>query len=210
MAFSTEVLTGNPLEPYHHPRATVFFLFPYHGERTPRRFRRVYCHWQGFIWGLHQFYNIDKINPCGTTNYTPIRISCRDSYPTEKCTWLSRLPKKVNNGKRATRMKSAEGSYFRLIFLRQLSWDMLTPKCTNVIKHCTCTVKWASFGRYHQHHPAVGLVIHLKFVGQLKKKCGRKVVGAMTLYSRLVVDLPLLKNMSSSVGMMTFPTYGKS
>ena len=24
MAFSTEVLTGNPLEPYHHPRATFF------------------------------------------------------------------------------------------------------------------------------------------------------------------------------------------
>ena len=103
----------------------------------------------GFI---KHFSNIDKTNPCGTTNYTPIRISCqcRDSYPTEKCTWLSRLPKKVNNGKRATRMKSAEGSYFRLIFLRQLSWDMLTPKCTNVIKHCTCAVKWASLGRYHQ------------------------------------------------------------
>ena len=25
----------------------------------------------------------------------------------------------------------------------------------------------------------------------------------------LVVDLPLLKNMSSSIGMMTFPRYGK-
>ena len=55
----------------------------------------------------------------------------------------SRLAKKVKNGKRPTRMKSAEGSLFRQIS-QKMTWNIVTQRCTKIIKHRACAVKWAS------------------------------------------------------------------
>jgi hypothetical protein len=57
----------------------------------------------------------------------------------------SRLAKKVKKGKRPKRMKSADGSLFRLIFLEiRLGTYILMRRCTKVIKHCACAMKCAS------------------------------------------------------------------
>ena len=61
----------------------------------------------------------------------------------EKLTILL-LAKQVKNGKRRTRMKSAEGSLFGQIFAKKMTWNTVTQRCTKVINHCPCAVRWAS------------------------------------------------------------------
>ena len=156
MGFSTEVLTGNPLEPYHHPRATVFsHTMGRERQDDAERYLaigRASCRVYISSTILIKATPVEQLTLLLLGCHVNVEIhTYREVHMAVAMTYEhSRLAKKVNTGKRATRMKSAEGSYFRLIFLRQLSWDMLRPKCTNVIKHCTCAVKWASLGRYHQ------------------------------------------------------------
>ena len=57
---------------------------------------------------------------------------------------MEQLTKTVKHSKRAIRTKSAEDSLFRLIFQKNVLGE---PRCTNVIKHCTCAVKRVSLGR---------------------------------------------------------------
>ena len=51
-------------------------------------------------------------------------------------------PQKWKTGKRATRMKSVEGSLFRLIFLKKClgTYSFQTHRCTKVIKHSACAM----------------------------------------------------------------------
>ena len=74
--------------------------------------------------GVYTNYKIP--GPHGTSNHASMRVSMwRSAHGCGKMAYEhSRLARKVKNGKRPTRIKSAEGSLFRRFFSNKLTWSI--------------------------------------------------------------------------------------
>ena len=85
--------------------------------------------------------------PHGTINHTSIRVSFRVYISYNRyTTWTLQTRQKSEKRDKADTHEVRRGFTFPTDFSKKkCTWNIVTQRCTKVIKHCACAVKWASF-----------------------------------------------------------------